>query len=69
MFVKRMQYSIFYCLCFVEEISENISDIKVTEEKDPYPEWEEGFNISDDREEHWKEVKDQYDEYRVSSIP
>ena len=33
-FGKRIQSSIFYCLCFVEEISVNIADKKAMEERD-----------------------------------
>ena len=57
MFKKVINLSIFYCLCFVEEISANISEKPVMEETDPDLEWEEDFIISDDREEQCKEVE------------
>ena len=60
-----MYLSIFYCLYFVEEISVNISEKPVMEETYPYLEWGEYWGISDDIEEHWKEVEEEENSDRV----
>ena len=57
-FGKIIDSSIFYCLCFIEEISVNIADKIVMEQRDPNIEQEEDFSIYNDREEHWKEVEE-----------
>ena len=49
-----MYLSIFYCFCFVEEVSVHITAKQATEERYPYPEREEYLRISIDMEEHWK---------------
>ena len=51
-FGKVMFLYIFYCLCFVVDISQNTAEEKVTEEKDTDFEWEEKLGISDDRKYH-----------------
>ena len=42
----------------------NIAEKQVTEERDPNIEWEEDFRISNDREEHWKEVEEKENDER-----
>ena len=59
MFEKGMHLSIFYCLCFVEDISENIAEKQVTEETDLDLEGGEDFRIYNGMEEHWKEVEEE----------
>ena len=54
MFEKVMYLSIFYYMCFVEEISEDMVDKSVTEETDPYLEGREYFRVSNYREDNWK---------------
>ena len=54
MFEKVMYLSIFYCLSFVKEISANVVEEQVTEEKDPDLEGEENFRVYYDREEYQK---------------
>ena len=44
-FEKGVCLSIFYCLCFVEDISENIAEKQVTEETDLDLEGGEDFRI------------------------
>ena len=51
--------SIFYCLCFVEDISPDIAEEEVMEEKDPDLQCEENFRVSDDSYEKWKEVEEE----------
>ena len=48
-FEKGICLSIFYCLCFVGDISANILETQATEEIYPDLEGEEDFRISDDR--------------------
>ena len=55
-FVKGVYFSIFYWLCFVEDISPNIAEEQVMEEKTPDLEWEEDFRFSDDRGQKWRGV-------------
>ena len=53
-----------YCLCFVEAMPVHIAEKQVMEERDRDLEWEEDFRIYTDREEHWKEVEEEENEYR-----
>ena len=54
-----MHLYIFYCLCFVEEISMNTAEKQAMEERDPDLKCEEYFMISDDRRENWKEFEEE----------
>ena len=63
-FGKGIYLSIFYFLCFVEEISVDIAQKQVMEETDPDLNWEEYVMIFNDMEEHWKEVEQEDNEYR-----
>ena len=57
MIEKIVYFSIFYFLCFVEEISMDMVEEQVMEETEPDLKGEEDFSTSNDREEHWKEVE------------
>ena len=49
-FGKVINLSIFYCLCFVEEISVNVVEKQEMEEREQNIQQEEYFRISNDRE-------------------
>ena len=53
MFEKGLYLYIFYCLCFVEDISENMEEKKLMEETDSDLEGQDYFSVPGDREEHW----------------
>ena len=36
MFERGMHFSVFYCLCYVEEISMDILEEQIPEERDPH---------------------------------
>ena len=57
-----MHFPIFIYLCFVEDISENTMDKKVTEEIYPDLEGEEDFRISYYGEDHWKKIEEENNE-------
>ena len=59
-----MYVFIFYCLCFVEDISANITEKQVMEETYPDFYWEKDFSIYDDMEEHCKGFKEEENEGR-----
>ena len=63
-FGKGINLSVFYCLCFVEEISVNIAEKQAMEERNPNIEQEEDLRISNDWVEHWKEVEEKENEER-----
>ena len=69
-FGKGMYLSIFYCLCFVDEVSIHIAEKQETEERYPDLKWEEDFRIYNDMEGHWKEVdkQDNYDRVKVNAL-
>ena len=64
MYEKGMHLSIIYCLCFVEDISANMTEKQVMEETDPYLRGQEGLMVADDREDKRKEVEDKEKEDR-----
>ena len=51
-----MYFSVFYCLCFVNERLADMLEDNSREEGDSNPELKEGFIILDDRGKHWKGV-------------
>ena len=52
MFGKGMYLSVFYCLCYVTDISTDMSEDQVAEERDPDPNEEEDIRLDEIREEH-----------------
>ena len=56
MFGKGMYLPVFYCLCYVIDISTYISEEQVSEERDPDLNEEEGIILDAIREEHWRDV-------------
>ena len=61
-----MYLYVFYCLGFVNQISTDMLDKKVLEQRDPHleEEEEEDIRISDTREEHWKDIYEDNDKER-----
>ena len=58
MFVKGMYLSVFYCLCYVKNISTDMSEDQVVEERDPDLNEEEDIRLDKIREEHWRDVSE-----------
>ena len=61
MFVKGMYLSVFYCLCYDTNISTDMSEDQVAEERDPDLNEEEDIRLDDIREEHWSDVAEEGD--------
>ena len=51
-----MYFSVIYCLCYVKEISTDLLEEQVLEERDPDVNEEEDIRMEDSREEHWRNV-------------
>ena len=58
MFRKVMYLSIFYCFCFIKDISTDMSEDKVSEKRDPELKEEEDIRLGAIREEKWRYVAD-----------
>ena len=56
MFGKVMCLSVFYCLCYEMDISTDISDDQVTEERYPDLNEEEDIRLDGIMEEHWRYI-------------
>ena len=61
MFVKVMYLSVFYCLCYVADISTYILEDQVAEEKYPDLNEKEDIRLDEIREEHWRDVAEEGD--------
>ena len=69
MFVKGMYLSVFYCLCYVKDISTDMSWDKVSEERGPDPNGEEDIRLDEIREDHWRDVSEEdYDKKKIHSL-
>ena len=64
MFVKVTYFSILYCLCFVEYMSEDMVYNQGMEDTDPYPQGGESLMISDYGGDQWKEFEEDYNKER-----
>ena len=62
MFVKGMYLSVFYCLCYDTDISTDMSEDQVAEERDPYLNEKEDIRLDEIREEHWRDVAKEGDD-------
>ena len=58
MFERGLYLFVFYCLCYVKEISTDMSEDKVLEDRDTDLNDEEDTLMEDIREEHWRDVDD-----------
>ena len=56
MFERGMYFSVFYCLCYLKEISTDMLEEQVLEDRDLYLNAEEDIRTEDSREEHWGDV-------------
>ena len=56
MFERGMHFSVFYCLCYVKEISTDMLEKKVSEERYTDLNEEEDIIMEDSREDHWRDV-------------
>ena len=56
MFEIGMYFYLFYCLCCVKEISTDMLEEQVSEERDSDLNEEEDTRMEDNREEHWRYV-------------
>ena len=56
MFERGMYLSVFYCFCYVREMSTDLSKDQVSEEIDPDLNEEEDIRLDETREDHWKGV-------------
>ena len=61
MFGKGMYLYVFYCLCYVKDISTDMSEDQVVEERDPDLNEEEDIRLDEIREEHWRDVAEEGD--------
>ena len=59
MFGKVMYLSVFCCLCYVKDISTDMVEEQVSEERDTYLNEEEDIIMDDSREEHWRDVAEE----------
>ena len=55
MFERGMHFYVFYCLCYVKNISMNMLEEHVLEEIYPYLDDEEDIIMTDSREYHWRD--------------
>ena len=62
MFVKVVYLSVFYFLCYVTDISTNMLEDHVAEERDPDLSEEEDIRFDAIREEHWSYVAEEVDD-------
>ena len=54
MFERGMYFSPFYCLCFHKDISTDMLEEWVLEERDPDLNEEDNIIMEDSREDHWR---------------
>ena len=62
MYVKGMYMSVFYCFCYVKDVSTDMSEDQEAEERDPYLNEDEDIRMDAIREEHWRDVSDKVDD-------
>ena len=51
-----MYLSVFNCLCYVKDISTDMSEDQVSEERDPDLNEEEDIIMDGIRDEHWRDI-------------
>ena len=62
MFVKFMYLSVFYCFCYNTDMSTDMSEDQVAEERDTDLNEEEDIRLYETREEHWRDVAEDGDD-------
>ena len=63
MFGNGMYVSIFYCLCYEMDVSTDMSEDQVSEERDMGLNGEEDIRMDEIRDEHWRDVSEE-DDYK-----
>ena len=62
MFVKGMYLSVYYCLCYDTNISTDMSEYQVAEERDPDLNEKEDIKLNEIREDHWRDIAEEGDD-------
>ena len=62
MFVKGMYLSVFYCLCYYTDISKDMSEDQVEEERYPDLNEKEDIILDEIREDDWRDVAEEGDD-------
>ena len=62
MFVKDMYLSLFYCLSYDTDISMDISEDQVAEERDPDLNEKEDIRFDKVWEDHWRDIAEENDD-------
>ena len=62
MFVKGMYLSVFYCLCYDTDISTDMLEEKVAEERDPDLNEKEDIRLDEIWEDHWRYIAEENDD-------
>ena len=57
-----MYLSVFYCLCYDTDISTDMLEDQVAEERDPDLHEKEDIRLDEIREEHWRDVDEEGDD-------
>ena len=69
MFGEGVYLSVFYCLCYVKDVSTDMLEEQVAEERDPDLNEEENIRLDAIREEHWRYVAEgDYDKKNIFSL-
>ena len=69
MFVKVVNFSVFYCLCYVTDIYTDMSEYEVAEERDPDLNEEEDVILDAIREENWRYVAEEvYNKKKICTL-
>ena len=64
-----MYFSVFYCLCYVKDISTDMLEEQVSEERDTDLNEKEDIRMEDSREEHWRDVSvDDEDNNKIHAL-
>ena len=56
-----MYFSVFYCLCYDKDISTDMTEDQVAEERDPDLNEEEDIRLDAIREEYWRDIAEEND--------
>ena len=62
MFVKGMYLSVFYCLCYDTDISTNILEEQVAEERYPDLNEKEDIWFDEIQGDHWRDIAEENDD-------
>ena len=62
MFVKGVNLSVFYCLCYDTDKSTDMLEVQMAEERDPDLNEKDDIILDEIREEHWRDVSEKGDD-------